>query len=163
MLNNLARVARDLEDWDRVAALAGESLALFQELGDRRGVAWVLSNLTVVAGRRGFWEQAARLHGAAEALREAIGAAALGLSPAELAAHEAAVAAARAGLGDSAFAAPWRPAGRCRRRRSLGRAGEPPHPGQRRGGTPRPAHHACHGAPPFGLPAALAPPHDRAR
>jgi predicted ATPase/DNA-binding NarL/FixJ family response regulator len=104
VLNNLARVARDVEDWDRVAALSGESLALFQELGDRRGVAWVLSNLTVVAGRRGFWEQAARLHGAAEALREAIGAVALGLSPAELAAHEAAVATARTRLGDVAFA-----------------------------------------------------------
>jgi predicted ATPase/DNA-binding CsgD family transcriptional regulator len=104
VLNNLGRVARDLEDWDQVAVLSSESLALFQELGDRRGVAWVLSNLTVVAGRRGFWEQAARLHGAAEALREAIGAASLGLSPAEIAAHENAVTAARARLGDLAFA-----------------------------------------------------------
>ena len=105
VLNNLARVARDVEAWGRVATLAEEALALFQQLGDRRGVSWILSNLTVVAGRRGSWEQAARLHGAAEALREAVGAVALGLSPAELAAHEAAVAGARTRLGDRAFAA----------------------------------------------------------
>ena len=105
VLNNLARVARDVEDWGQVAALAGEALAMFQQLGDRRGISWIFSNLTVVAGRRGSWELAARLHGAAEALREAIGASALGLSPAELAAHEAAVTGARTRLGDRAFAA----------------------------------------------------------
>ena len=105
VLNNLARVARDVEDWGQVAALAEEALALFQQLGDRRGVSWILSNLTVVAGRRGSWEQAARLHGAAEALREAVGAVALGLSPAEMTAHEAAVAGACTRLSDRAFAA----------------------------------------------------------
>jgi predicted ATPase/DNA-binding CsgD family transcriptional regulator len=104
VLNNLARVARDVEDWAQVAAFSDESMALFQALGDRRGVAWVLSNLTVVAGRRGLWEQAARLHGVAEALREAVGAVSFGLSPAELAAHEATVTTARARLGDAAFA-----------------------------------------------------------
>jgi non-specific serine/threonine protein kinase len=105
VLNNLARVARDVQDWVRAAELSAQALDLFHELGDRRCVAWVLSNLTVVAGRRGFWEQAARLHGAAEALREAVGSGALGLSPAEQAAYEGAVTTARTRLGDHAFAA----------------------------------------------------------
>jgi DNA-binding NarL/FixJ family response regulator len=105
VLNNLARVARDLEDWDRTAGLCAESLALFRSVGDRHGVAWVLSNLVVVAQRRGAWEWAARSHGAAEAIREAVGTAALSLSPSERATYEAAVEATRAGLGDDAFSA----------------------------------------------------------
>jgi predicted ATPase/DNA-binding CsgD family transcriptional regulator len=103
VLNNLARVARDLEDWQRVVALCTESLALFQELGDRHGLSWVLSNLAVGVQRRGAWEQAARLHGAAEALRERSGSAQISVSPVERAAYETAVATTRAKLGDRAF------------------------------------------------------------
>jgi non-specific serine/threonine protein kinase len=103
LLNNLARVARDLEEWEHVAALCAESLALFEELGDRHGIVWVLSNLTVVSQRRGAWEQAARLHGAAEALREAVGSAVLTVSPAEVEAYQTAIATARAHLGEDAF------------------------------------------------------------
>ncbi len=105
LLNNLARVARDREEWEQAAGLCAESLALFQDVGDRHGVAWVLSNLAIVAQRRGAWEQAARLHGAVEARREALGSAALSLSPSERATYEAAVAATRAELGEHAFAA----------------------------------------------------------
>jgi hypothetical protein len=65
----------------------------------------VLSNLVVVAERRSAWEWAARLHGAAEVLRESVGSTALSLSPAEQAAYETAVATTRAELGDHAFAA----------------------------------------------------------
>jgi predicted ATPase/DNA-binding CsgD family transcriptional regulator len=104
LLNNLARIARDLEEWERAVALCAESLALFQNLRDRYGAAWVLSNLAIVAQRRGAWEWAARFHGASEALREALGSAVLSLSPAEQATYEAAVAATRAEIGDSAFA-----------------------------------------------------------
>jgi DNA-binding NarL/FixJ family response regulator len=69
------------------------------------GLATVLSNLAVIAERRGAWEQAARLHGATEAIAEAVGSAGLGLSPIEQAACDASVAATRAELGDHAFAA----------------------------------------------------------
>jgi DNA-binding CsgD family transcriptional regulator/tetratricopeptide (TPR) repeat protein len=106
VLNNLARIARDLEDWEGASALCAESLALFQELGDRQGLAWVLSNLAIMAQRRGAWEQSARLHGATEALRDAIGSSdVFNFSPIEQRARENAVAAARAQLGDAAFAA----------------------------------------------------------
>ena len=91
--------------WEGAGNLCSESLVLFQDLGDRHGVAWVLSNLVVVAERRSAWEWAARLHGAAEALRESVGSAALSLSPAEQATYEAAVATTRAELGDHAFTA----------------------------------------------------------
>lgn len=105
LLNNLARVTRDLEDWPSTAALCAESLAHFGSVGDRHGIAWILSNLVVVAQRRGAWERAAGLHGAAEALREAVGSAVLSLSPPERVAYEAAVTATRTRLGDHAFAA----------------------------------------------------------
>jgi len=104
LLNNRARITRDQEDWERTAMLCTESLALFQELGDRHGVAWVLSNLAVVAARRGSWERAARLHGATDALREALGPGPLSLSPPERATYDAAVAEARARLGEEVFA-----------------------------------------------------------
>jgi predicted ATPase/class 3 adenylate cyclase len=105
LLNNLARVTRDLGDWAGTAALCTESLALFQEVGDRHGIAWVLSNLAIVAGSGGGWERASRLFGAAEALRASVGTSSLSLSPAERSAHEAAVASARARLGEDTFAA----------------------------------------------------------
>ena len=105
LLNNLARVARDGEDWERTTALCAESLAVFRAVGDPHGIAWVLSNLVVVAQRRGAWELAARLYGAAETIREALGAGPLSLSPSERAKYEAAVAATRDRLGDSAFGA----------------------------------------------------------
>ena len=103
-LNNLARVTRDLGEWSRTMALCAESIALFRDLGDRHGIGWVLSNLAIVAQRRGAAERAARLHGAAEALRETLGSSSLSLSPSERTAYEAAVAAARAGIGEEAFA-----------------------------------------------------------
>ncbi|MFN8556603.1 MAG: LuxR C-terminal-related transcriptional regulator [Dehalococcoidia bacterium] len=101
-LNNLARVERDQGRW---AETACASLALFQALGDRQGIAWVLSNLTVVAQRHDAWDWAAKLHGAADALREAVGSAALSLSPSERLTYAAAVAAARAALGGDRFGA----------------------------------------------------------
>jgi predicted ATPase/DNA-binding CsgD family transcriptional regulator len=104
VLNNLARVARDQEDWEEATALCAESLTLFHQLGDRQGLAWVLSNLAIMAQRRGAWEQSARLHGAIEALRDAIGSSDIfNFSPIEQRAREAAVTATRAKLGDAAF------------------------------------------------------------
>ncbi len=103
VLNNLARVMRDLGDWERAIALCTESLAIYRRHGDRHGVAAVMTNLSVIAQRRGALEQGAQLYGAAEGLRESLGAAVLNLSPFERSAYATAVAALRAGLGEDAF------------------------------------------------------------
>jgi non-specific serine/threonine protein kinase len=79
-------------------------LALFREQGDRHMVAWCLDGLAGVAVAEGQPVRAARLFGAAEALREAIGAP---MSAATRAAFERHVAAARAAAGEAAFAAAW--------------------------------------------------------
>ena len=80
------------------------SLSLFQEDQGHRDIAiW----LGVIAGRRnaqGQPEQAARLFGAAEALREAHHAALTGVYRAK---HECDVSAARTALGEEVFAAAW--------------------------------------------------------
>ena len=107
LLNNLARVARDLGDWTWMADLCAESLTLFREVGDRHGIAWVLSNLAIVARFRGRWERAARMFGAAEALRESVGSSSLSLSPAERGAYETAVTAVRAELDPDVYTAAW--------------------------------------------------------
>jgi len=57
-----------------------------------------------VCGTRGQGERAARLFGAAQALREAMGAS---LSPSEHTDDERHTAATRAALGEEAFAAAW--------------------------------------------------------
>jgi hypothetical protein len=86
----------------RWAMLVAEGLGQIRNLGDRRNVAVVLEQLAAVACADGRPEQAARLLGAAEALREAMGAR---LPPAEQAAHAKTEQAARAALGEAAFAA----------------------------------------------------------
>jgi hypothetical protein len=57
-----------------------------------------------VAGAEGDAERAARLFGAAEALREALGAP---LPPVERAHYDRSIATVRAALGEKAFAAAW--------------------------------------------------------
>jgi predicted ATPase len=80
-------------------------LSQFRMLSDRAGVAWCLAGLGSVAGLRGFSVQAARLWGAAEALRKVIGCRS---APAGRATYERAVATVRANLGDEAtFVAAW--------------------------------------------------------
>ena len=80
------------------------SLALWQELGDTWYLASCLTGLAVVAAENGHAAVAARLLGAAAALRESSGGA---LRPREEAIHERAVAAATQALGDQAFSAVW--------------------------------------------------------
>ena len=60
-------------DHTRAIARYEESLTLFRELGDRRGIAEVLSNLGVVAFQRGEPERAVSLHEEALALRRELG------------------------------------------------------------------------------------------
>ena len=73
-LHDLARATSRLGDGRRAAGLLDESLALFAELGVRQGTAACLEGLAAVACAADRPMDAARLLGAAEALREAIGA-----------------------------------------------------------------------------------------
>ena len=103
-LVRLGYAARDRGDDARAVALFAEGLALFTELGDRRIIALALDGVAGLAIAWGQPERAARLFGAAAALREASG---LPVEPAFRAAHGRDVAAARAALGEDAFAAGW--------------------------------------------------------
>ncbi len=103
-LVGLGYAARDRGDSARAAASFAEGLARFTELGDRRMIALALDG---VAGLAIAWrqpERAARLLGAAAAMRETGG---LPVEPTFRIAHERAVAAARAALGEEALAAGW--------------------------------------------------------
>lgn len=89
---------------DAQAAAHRESLTIVWGLGYREGVAECLGDLAGFAARGGAPVQAARLFGAAEALREATGAP---LEPGLHDRHERLVAAARAALTPDEFAATW--------------------------------------------------------
>ena len=81
-----------------------ESLALFRDAGHRAGFPVPFAGLASIARTRNRPEKAARLLGAAEALRESVG---IPLEPFRRADHEREVAALRADLGEEAFAAAW--------------------------------------------------------
>ncbi|HEY7065093.1 MAG TPA: LuxR C-terminal-related transcriptional regulator, partial [Chloroflexota bacterium] len=91
-------------DYGRATALQQESLAQFRELHTTWGMVDCMDGLAWVANARRRAVPAARLFGAAEALRERIGATPW---PIWLAEHERNVAATRARLGEEAFAAAW--------------------------------------------------------
>jgi hypothetical protein len=81
-----------------------ESLAIHRERGSKGGIAKGLEGLAAVAVAQAQPERAARLFGAAEGLREAMGAP---LPPSDRAEYDRDVAAARTALGEEAFAAAW--------------------------------------------------------
>ncbi len=101
VLHSLGRLAQDQGDRARAAAHLKESLILRKKTGAKRGIA---ESLEAVAGMTTQAEQAARLFGMAEALRESIGAP---LPPVERADYDRSAAAVRAALGEAAFAAAW--------------------------------------------------------
>jgi non-specific serine/threonine protein kinase len=103
VLTSLGRIARDRGDFARAADLYRESLILHWDDGDRGRIAGCLNGLAIVCALVGDAEPAARLFGAAEALREAVGAPV----PRHRGQHDRAVAAARAVLGPEAFARAW--------------------------------------------------------
>jgi predicted ATPase/DNA-binding SARP family transcriptional activator len=90
-----ARVARSLYE---------ESLMIWWDLGSKEGITACLEGLGRVAGTVGQSERAARLLGAAVALRDTPGAT---WKPEERAEHERHVDASRAALGEEAFTAAW--------------------------------------------------------
>jgi non-specific serine/threonine protein kinase len=103
VLANLAKAARRRGDYSRASALYAESLVLRYEQGDQQSIASSLRGLASIAAATRRHEQAARLWGAADALREAIGAP----PPRHAARAQEAIAAVRRGLGEEVFAAAW--------------------------------------------------------
>jgi non-specific serine/threonine protein kinase len=103
-LETLAALARDAGDSRRAAELYRQSIDVWRTPGDTWHIADCFTSLADVAGT---WRQpalAARLLGAAERLREELGAS---LRPRFRETHERAVAAARGALDHEAFAAAW--------------------------------------------------------
>jgi non-specific serine/threonine protein kinase len=92
----------------RAAGLHAESLTLFHPLAEEQGAAAALYGLASGAGARGDHRRAALLFAAADLLAEAAGApGGAFLRPAVRREHARGLAAARAALGEAAFAAAW--------------------------------------------------------
>jgi predicted ATPase len=107
-LANLGDVFRERGEVDAAGARYRESLALFAELGDPSGAASSLRCLAWVAWKEGRHARAARLYGAAEALRPA----ALAYDADDDLLHQRVRAALRECLGAGAFAAAHEAGGR---------------------------------------------------
>jgi non-specific serine/threonine protein kinase len=103
-LTSLGHVARLQGEYGKARALFEESLAIERELGEKRVIVGDLEGLAAVAVAQGEPERAARSFGAAEGLREAMGAP---LPPADRAENDRSVAAVRTALGEEGFAASW--------------------------------------------------------
>jgi tetratricopeptide (TPR) repeat protein len=103
-LHNLGYVAQHRGDHPQATARFQESLNLFRDLGDKKGIAECLMGLAGVICAQGQLQRAARLFGAAEALREAVGAV---LWPANRIEYDRNVAALSAQISEDALAAAW--------------------------------------------------------
>jgi DNA-binding CsgD family transcriptional regulator len=103
-LRHLGYVSSGQGDYERAAALFKESLVLCGELGEKWFSSMCLEDLAVVAGLAGDHRRAVQLLGAAEELREVVGAAVRSLYRAD---YDRTVATAGAGLDEAAFAAAW--------------------------------------------------------
>jgi hypothetical protein len=91
-------------DYERAAARFRESLAMFRELGNKRGIVECLAGLAGLAAKQGQPQWAARLLGAVEALLGALGAA---WWPADRVEYERNLAAIQAALDEETFAVAW--------------------------------------------------------
>jgi tetratricopeptide (TPR) repeat protein len=103
-LTYLGRVALSRGDYERAMLLLEQSLTLFREVGDREGIATALEGLAGLAGAQGDAPRAARLGGAAEALRVAISAPP---QPADRPYYEQMIANVRTQMDESSFTAAW--------------------------------------------------------
>jgi len=103
-LYSLAKVVAAQGDNEAARALHEESIAVARKAGDRVNIAFGLEGLGTAVAAQGKHVWAARLLGAAEALRQAIGAP---LPPVERPSYESAVATTRDHLGEQAFIAAW--------------------------------------------------------
>jgi predicted ATPase/class 3 adenylate cyclase len=103
-LAGLGNVARAQGDSGRAMACYAQSLAASRELGDREEIARCLEDVAALAGAQARPRRAARLLGAAVAIREEIG---TPVAPFEREAYERQVAALRSTLGVRDFATAW--------------------------------------------------------
>jgi ATP/maltotriose-dependent transcriptional regulator MalT len=104
-LNSMGRVAIEQGDRVRAVALLRESLLLREERGDKRGVAECLEGLGEAVVMQGQAELAAKLYGAAFALRTL---AVTPVLPADQPAYERTLVFAQSSLGEPAFRAAWK-------------------------------------------------------
>jgi predicted ATPase/transcriptional regulator with XRE-family HTH domain len=104
VLLDMGQAALAQGDLAQAAALLAESLMLSREVGNLRDCTYCLEGLAAIAGAQQHPERAARLFGAAETLRKAVG---MPISPVNRAAYDRDVVTARAQLDDAAFAAAW--------------------------------------------------------
>ena len=100
----LGNVALHQGDHVRAGTLYRESLAPIREMGDKSSLARCLEGLAGVACAQGHYEQAARILGAAEALRETTGVQRAPLGQTD---YDQCMGSTRAVLGEPAFAAAW--------------------------------------------------------
>lgn len=100
-LGNLGEIVLAQGDLVQSGAFFVESVQLFQQLGDQRGIAESLERLVGLAAQRERWNDVVRMHGAAEALRAAIGAP---MTPSDLERYAPTLRAAEAHLGADIFA-----------------------------------------------------------
>jgi len=107
----LGHISRDQDDRARAHAIYMQTLAAFQEMGSDWGCVHAVEALAVLAKREGNLERAARLWGAAAAVRKTLGGR---VPPLERPHDDPALPETRAALGDAAFAAAWE-AGRAMR------------------------------------------------
>jgi DNA-binding CsgD family transcriptional regulator len=103
-LANLGHSALTLGDLPQSTAYFTESLELRQALGNTLAIAECLEGFAAIASAAGRPRRAARLYGAAEALREITGAP---LVDADRAEHERLVTEVRERLGEQSFAGEW--------------------------------------------------------
>jgi non-specific serine/threonine protein kinase len=102
-LRNSGIAALKQGDHERAATLLGESMVALQDPGGALGLV-NLDLLAAAVSMRGDHEWAARLFGAAQTVREAVG---VSVIPSIRADYDRGVAAARAGLGAAAFDTAW--------------------------------------------------------
>jgi len=104
MLANVGEAELGLGRCEQARKIFVESLLLFQDAGHKIGFPLLFTALANIARAQGDPERAARLLGAAEALREAVG---IPVEPFRRADYDRDVAAVRAALSAATFAAAW--------------------------------------------------------
>ena len=104
VLANLSEVALRQQDYPRARQLGIESLVLAHQIGFRMAVAHQLEVIARIENLEGDAAGAARLYGAAEALREAIE---FPIPPRERPDHNASIETIRGGLAEDDFEAAW--------------------------------------------------------
>jgi len=102
--SELGHMQRRLGNFAEAAALYHETIAGWLELGNRAALAHELESLAIIAAAQRRPGRAARLFGAAEALREASGSSMTGLERAE---YIEAITNARAQIDESGWSAAW--------------------------------------------------------